>query len=316
MHPGVISNRASRRNRRDGLAMDPLRRRPTLPHAVLDGVAGIPAAVADFARRGVDPIVIDGGDGTVQRVLTAVAAEPGYATLPRFAIVPSGTTNMTARDVGGGGRREAVLESLLAAMDAAGTLRVLRRRTIALSAATGPIGLGFFLGAGALVWATALTRRGIEARGAVGDLAVALGAAATLLRCLCGSRRGQPRAGVRLRLVADGRPRPDGPRFLLLATTLDRLVLGLDPFWGTGDGPIKVLDVAAPPARLAMALPAVLRGRPRPWMGDAGYRSFRAGACELAVDGPVLFDGETVPVAPGTALSLRAGPETTFIAPP
>jgi hypothetical protein len=317
MRAGVISNRSSRRNRRDGVAVtEALARHPEVLHVVLDGVGDVERVVADFARAGVDPIVIDGGDGTVQRVITAVMAEPGYATTPHFAVVPSGTTNMTARDVGLRGPRARALEALLAGIEAGRAPAIARRTSLHLAAPGCPPLLGFFLGAGAITWATGPTRSRIESRGFAGGLSVALAIGGTIWRCLFARPTEPPLAGVAMRIAADARDLRAGPCFLMLATTLHGLVLGLDPFWGDGDGPIKLLAIEAPPRRLPAALPSLLRGRPAPWMEAAGYRSLRANALEIAVSGPVLLDGEHVPVASGTAFTVRAGPEIAFVRAP
>ncbi|MSP82224.1 MAG: hypothetical protein EXQ94_04645 [Alphaproteobacteria bacterium] len=306
MPAGVISNARSRRNRRHGVvAADVLRAFPGIPHAVLDGVGDIPRVLADFARAGVDLIVIDGGDGTVGRVLTAALVDGPFAAAPRFAILPSGTTNMTAGDVGLRG-------SNLAALLAGGPERAASRAALEVRCADAPPVLGFFLGAGALAWATAITRRRIESHGLAGTLSAVAGIGVTLVRCLAGGDDAQPRAGVAMRLGLDDEAPRDGRRFLLLATTLQHLVLGLDPFWGEGDGPLKLLTIAAPPAHVLAALPAVVRRRPWPWMAAAGYRASRARTMALAADGPVLLDGEVLPAGPIRVVATRP---ITFVRP-
>lgn len=315
MRVGVISNRSSRRNRSEGLATaEPLRQHPEARYAVLDGVAGVAGAIAGFAEAGVELIVIDGGDGTVQRVLTVALDPAAYPAPPRFAILPSGTTNMTAKDVGLRGRRARALLGLLALARGDGPLHEERRPTLALAVGGRPPTLGFFFGAGALAWATDVTRRDLESRGIVGASAAA-GIGITLIRCLVGSRAKPPLAGVPMRIALDGGTARENPRFLLLVTTLGRLVLGLDPFWGEGDGALRLLDIDAPPRRLAAALPALARGRPWSWMPAAGYRGARAASVDLTVQGPVLLDGEVVDAPPGVPMRLTVGREAVFVRP-
>jgi hypothetical protein len=105
------------------------------------------------------------------------------------------------------------------------------------------------------------------------------------------------------------------PRFLMLATTLHKLMLGIWPFWGHGPGELRYLDVAGYPKRLASALPAVLRGRPRPWMAEEGYLSGRAATLDLNLTEPFVVDGEQFEPGPGGQVRLRAGQSIDFIVP-
>ena len=176
---------------------------------------------------------------------------------------------------------------------------------------------GFLFGAGAFTAAKALADDRLHGRGIHDRLAVALALAGTAFRVL--GRRDHPlRAGFGAELSVDGHPTPRGARFLLLATPLDRLMLGLWPFWGGGDGPLRWLDVPAPPERLAAALLAARRnreGREMPaWMASAGYGSGRAGRISLRLDVPFVLDGEVY--EPGPEGLLLSAPVTVAFAVP
>ena len=56
------------------------------------------STVSDFLHTGVDLLVIAGGDGTVQAVLNHLFTAHPPADWPILAIIPGGTTNMTALD--------------------------------------------------------------------------------------------------------------------------------------------------------------------------------------------------------------------------
>src|SRR3546814_1330268 len=53
-----------------------------------------------FAADGVDVVAVAGGDGTVQAVLTALYGRRPFRRPPLLAVLPRGTTNMTAADIG------------------------------------------------------------------------------------------------------------------------------------------------------------------------------------------------------------------------
>ena len=78
----------------------------------------------------------------------------------------------------------------------------------------------------------------------------------------------------------------------LMATTLGRLMLGLRPFWGTGDEPVRATAVRVSPARLWKNLLPLLYGwGERPDSGE-GYYSARMQTLELWLDGDFIIDGE------------------------
>lgn len=313
---GVVSNPRSGRNRRRGLGVAAdAARRADAAHFVLDSMKDLPATVAEFARQGVGVIVIDGGDGTVRATIAAALAEPGFGAAPRFAVLGSGTTNMIAGDVGMIGA-PGVAFARLAARAGSGDLagHIVERRLLAVE--TGERSeLGFFLGAGAIVWGTRFTRRHIERGRLANSLGSALGVAATVGRLLLGGAGGPLAVGTPMTIGYDDAQPLAGARLLLVVSTLDRLLLGLRPFWGTGPGALRALDIAAPPRRFARALPALARGRPRPWMAAAGYRSLNADRITLEIDDDVLIDGEWCRTLPGRPLVLRAGATVGFVRP-
>jgi hypothetical protein len=254
----------------------------------LDALTGDLAAAHS---AGTQVILIDGGDGTVREVLSRVPEIWG-AALPRVGILPRGNTNLIAREVGG-------LRSANAVVDVhypAGEHRTLR---------------GFILGWGAYATGTRIARQEIAARGP-GQAALAV--VSTLRRALLGAGRRALRRGVATRISIDGVPAKDSARFMGLATTLkQRLVAGMNPFWGEGPGPIRWLDIHAPGHRLALAAPLLALGRPRRWMTRAGYASGRAARIELTLDTPFIMDGEAFPPAKSGPMILSAREEIAFI---
>jgi hypothetical protein len=115
-------------------------------------------------------------------------------------------------------------------------------------------------------------------------------------------------------LEVDGHPARAGRHFLTLATTLDRMTLGIMPFWGGGAGPVRWLDVAAPPRRPVAALLPTLRGRPRRWMLEGGYASGRASRVAVDLARPFVLDGELFEPGRG-GVELSADQTVGFVAP-
>jgi Diacylglycerol kinase catalytic domain len=285
-----------------------------LPQAEPASRAELRDALRGFAARGVDLLAVQGGDGTLREVLTAIPGA-GFETPPAIAVLSAGKINLAARVLGSAGMGETALRRLL---DAAGR-GALRRRLVPVlevsrpgwdGAASPPL-RGLLFGAAAFTEGNRLAEARLHRRGVHDAAAVALALAGVALRA--GFDRGHAlRAGVPMTVAPDDRPEREGRRFLLLATTLDRLMLGLRPFWGEGRGAVRWLDVLAPPRRLAAALWAGARGRPRPWMPSAGYLSGRADRLRVALDGPFVLDGEVFEPGPG-GLLLSAPNRVAFV---
>ncbi|MCR6632819.1 MAG: hypothetical protein NVV74_23790 [Magnetospirillum sp.] len=246
---------------------------------------------------------MDGGDGTVREVVTALVE---LDWRPRLLVLPSGKINLIARDVGFARPRPDHFARL-----AGGAVQVRRRRLLRLDHAGGT-SFGMLLGAAGFRLAWEMANRHLHRHGLASRMAVAAVLAVSLAQTAGG---GLFAAGEPMRVRVDNGEVTGGSRFLLLATTLNRLMMGLWPFWGEGASELRVLDMAAPPQRLLAALPRLARGRPAPWMERAGYRSARAQRVEIELPGPVILDGE--PFFPGMdgRLVLSLGPEMEFIRP-
>ena len=299
MRAGVIRNpraHAHRRGRPAPAPCDAPVAEPTSPEA-LHGV------LAAWARAGVERLVVDGGDGTVRNVLGALPEAFGGRRV-ELAVLPSGKTNALAHDLGA--QRGWSVGAALRATGAA------VRSPVEVSRRDGgaPVRRGFVFGAGAFTDAVAMTQH-LHAAGLVGGLAVGGALAASAVRALWGPASDPWRAGRPMRLGREGEAPDEVPRLLLLVSTLERLPMGLRPFGPPRPG-MKVLDVAAPPRRLAAALPLVLSGRDRPWLAQAGYRRGEADVLRLQTSAPFILDGE---VFEGGDLELRRGPPVSFVVP-
>jgi len=311
---GVITNPLSRSLRagRYGLRAAEIGAVQAAP-ASLDELRSI---LAGFAADGVDLLVVQGGDGTLREVLTALPGTFG-AHPPEIAVLSAGKTNLAARSLGSAGSDQAALQRLRDAA-ARGSLRrhrqpVLEVTRLGAAEVSAPL-RGLLFGAGAVTEATRMAERRLHRSGIRDGLAVALAIAGVALRAV---RPGSHplRDGVPAAVAPDGMPPETGHSFLVLATPLDRLMLGLWPFWDVGQGPVRWLDVAAPPRRLMAALWAARSGRPRrPWMPAAGYRSGRAHRVTIRLAAPFVLDGEIF--MPGTeGVELSAPGCVTFVAP-
>ncbi|CAO3433240.1 diacylglycerol kinase family protein [Azospirillum doebereinerae] len=313
MRVGLIINPASRRNRDGGFGRS-VAGFDDLPRAEPRTVAELGEALAEFRRRGVRVVAVSGGDGTLREVLTALPGAYGDEP-PDIALLPAGKTDLAARVLGRAGAGAAGLRRLVLAARG-GTLTRVEWPVLDIAWRGVPERRvrGFLFGAAGFAAGTRIANSHIHRAGFHNATAVALSIAATAASTLFGPRRHALLEGEEMTIAADNAPGRRGRRFLTMATTLDRLVLDLTPFWGEGEKPIRWLDVPGRPPRLMAALLPALRGRPRPWMIDAGYASGRADRLAVAMANPFVVDGELFDPGPQGVL-LSAGRRIGFVVP-
>jgi len=312
---GLISNPRSQHNRR---GLDDLRAAgagiPDLLHRELDGEQSLATVLAELAAREVGLVVINGGDGTVQRALTELLESRPFERLPLVAILPRGMANMTAGDVGLRGRSTAALGRLLEGARA-GTVgsSVVRRRILRVENIRGwPPQRCLFFGAAAIYDAIELCCRNVYARGLKGNLGMGLTLGGLLLSSLLGRSDGALR-GHEIAVAIDGQPAVPGKRLLVLATTLERMILGSRPFWNPGDGAIRFTSIAHPPVDLIRSAPKVLYGWRRSTLSEEHYASCGAEQIALQLDGAFTLDGEFFEPEPDEPILLTARDELSFV---
>ena len=103
---GLLSNPLSGGNQK-GLApvYEALTDQPHTHHLEVRNLSDAASALAELAQREVDVVAVNGGDGTIQAVLTALFHLKPFEQLPLLAILRAGTDSAIARDVGIRGRR-------------------------------------------------------------------------------------------------------------------------------------------------------------------------------------------------------------------
>ncbi len=315
---GLLTNLRAQRNRA-GLdrVVDELGDLRGMAHVATATPEAMPRALTQLADMGTRIVVVNGGDGTLSTTLQALRQRELQGFHPDLALLRGGRTNLAARDLGARRSRRRDLASLRAASRKSRFApRVIDRPVLRVSwYEEGAFyeRFGTFLGAGWIHEGTQLVRRRLPKRyqGTLGSSLVAAGLIARTL--LPGGR--WPFEPPQLHAVIDGQPIDLGPSQLLMITSLERILLGMRPFWGTGQGGLRMTSLRADAPGLWRALPNALRGRPPCGLGEPeGYVSRRATAIHLRMDAGFTIDGEFVPPAPGRALRIEADTRLRFVA--
>lgn len=308
---GVIRNPLSHRNR--GLAPD-MADHPGVVTETPHSREELGRVLANFAERGIDILVVDGGDGTMRDILTCGMPMFGRHW-PRLLILPKGKTNALAADLGLPNRWP-VADALAAAAHG----RIAERRPLIVDRADRQDGqvLGFILGAG--VFTTAI-RAGQTAHrfGAFNSFAVALITIVGIAQALFGFGSGEWRKLTRLRYglgeggkqAAHSGHGQQGCRFAILVSTLSRFPLGMRPFGRFRDG-LNFVILDAPLRRVVALVPALLAGIEMRGFKRLGVHRGTSPQASFECEDKFILDGEAFP--PGK-YRLRMGPSLQFIVP-
>jgi diacylglycerol kinase (ATP) len=312
---GVIHNPKSGSNRQRG-RLAGIREHlgsARVPLRVADTLDGIISATRALLGSGAEVIAVNGGDGTVQAVLTGMFRFDLTGPPPLLAVLPGGTTNTTARNVGYGARSGVALTELVD-LAARGALRgeVDQRAVVGVKRGNDPAPLyAMFFGAGGVYHGIRLAKEQVESRGMRGQLGAGMTLAVFVAKILTGEG-GRLFPPLAARITVDGASPRDERLLGLLVSTMDRQFLDLRPYWGTGPGPLRFTALETSPRHVMRALLSVIRGRPNRFTcPENGYRSCNADRIELELDSGFTLDGELFAAGPGGRIALR-GDRTAF----
>jgi len=192
MHVGILHNSLSGRNRRKpDLFREILAGYPNVPCTEVQTPEDILAALRTFAQGQVNCLVVNGGDGTIQATMGALFNHRPFELMPQLALLPAGTANLIAGDVGAGEFEPKTLVKLLSQANIANpglsieTRPVLRIR---FPEKREPL-YGMFFGAGAIYHGTQLGLQTKQSIGRLGEWVGGLLLLKFLLALATGSRK-------------------------------------------------------------------------------------------------------------------------------
>lgn len=292
---GVLNNPGSNRNLREfGKIKRVLARYPETIQVEAQSPEEIAAALGELAEQEPDIVAINGGDGTVATTLTTLFNRKPFSTVPLFAALGGGTTNMTARDVGFKGGHVAALERLLGwAKAPAGEHTLIQRPALSIRPSTHiePM-YGMFFGAGAIIKGIEYCHDQIHSRGIRNDL----GPAVCTLRVVLAMLTRNPTYTTPAPITVELEPPPaphDSDYFVLYACTLESMFFGIRPYWGKKNGAFYFSSIRSHPDHMLRALPALLRGRANGYgTEENGYFSHKVDRVRITLDSGFTLDGE------------------------
>jgi diacylglycerol kinase (ATP) len=286
---GVLTNPRSGGNKKKGRAVAKLLVNwPEVTHREAFEPVGFFKALSDFSSEGIELLVINGGDGTVQAILTILGNEKIFARPPLLSLLCAGTTSMLPRDVGVAGSPVAALQRVLEWSKSTNRDLVVQSRSILRVQRDSEALYGMFFGAGAICEGIRIFHNKDNPMGWRGQLMPMLTMVRLLLAIFC--NRVPPFMNNTRINCGTGEQRAD---LLVLASTLDRLFLGMRPYWGTEDGPLRYTAVSTNPRYLLRVIFSLFgSGRCRYATPANGYASHNVEEVQLDMEIGFTLDGE------------------------
>jgi hypothetical protein len=312
---GLIINPSAGKSSGKGLSLvGMLKNNAMVSTRVLEKFEQLPGFLDEFAKVGVTDLFISSGDGTIHAIQTELAERKPFKAIPRLGLLPHGTTNMTAADLGFRFKTLRAQAEFISNLEAT---QVRERPTIRVkNPADGRVRHGMFLGTGAASEATLFCQRAFNARGLKGNWATfaTLGSAAGRIIFT----KSNPHDITRLdrpfpiQITSEGTELCSGTQLMMLSTTLEKLILKARPFWGEKQGPIRTSIFPYPVPSLPRWLLPMMYGSENRKMPE-GALSFSSSSLEITCPTSFVIDGEFFEGPSNKPLMLETGPIFTYL---
>ncbi|MEE9273350.1 MAG: diacylglycerol kinase family protein [Robiginitomaculum sp.] len=282
----------------------------------LDSFDDLPDFVTKIADANTEIVFIEGGDGTIHSVLTEfLDQQQSFNPLPQFVLMPGGTTNLVAKQIG---MKRPSIKKVAKILTAPKVVTRVDIPLLNLKYANEERQYkGFLFSTGALVSATSYTLTTVYKEGILGSAAVRT----TLRRVLFGGPQMREKilkvSPATLEIGKDSvTDIIDGNHILCLATTLQKPLIGFSPFWGQEGGPLRISHVQAGAKYLIRNVSRFIKSaqtkRSRKILARDGYRSWAVNNAQITHAGPIVLDGEFLPQTSGS-IALSTTQPLTFL---
>ena len=280
-----------------------------IPIVYFDGSTPLVETLTPLLMQGKDTVYIEGGDGTVVAALTASfeALSQGQK-LPRIAILPGGSTNLTHQQLG---LKTTDPDSIKRTVNTPrlDTITTHQALLVKTSEMANP-NLGFLLSTGSLARLMIYTQENLhgKTRGTVSIVRAIL----QLVLFARSTKFSDGLPVVRPSRFANCSENPLEETFSVFST-FDELSLGINPFWDRGDFQIGHTQAAWPIRQMRLGIFKALLGGASKSLSKHGLTSRGCSAITFRSDGPVMLDGEDLPMPKDGRFDVSVSPELEFI---
>lgn len=302
----LISNTKSGRNIRKGLDdVHSVAKEQSIPIYEVDSYASLEKALKVIAKNTPDVLVINGGDGSVDAAISIMRNQKIFKKEPALALLQSGTTNMTHKDLGLKGKPASAFKWLLQHVkEGVSDKHIVEREPLKISDGVNTR-YGFFFGANAMPRMILLARDQMHTKGLTGPTGQVLMFMKMLGRFILGDVKDDV-------VLHPDDIEMNGKKVasvLLIATTLNQLLLSLKPVpEGTGVG---IAQVQYPYKGIMGSVCKLLTSKEP--ISQNGVESKRMEKLSLSLKGSWTLDGELYDAEQGKPLVITTGKPLRFV---
>lgn len=315
---GLISNPRSFYNRRrpEPVLQSILKDYPEVHKYPARDRADIRTAVEALHAIDARLVIANGGDGTVQGVISEVWHKWQGKNMPLLAVMPGGRTNVISQDLNVKMRPRNILRNILQNYCSGDADKRIHRALLDIRIDNKVTELGFLISAAGLAggieqcWDFRYRYRKFGLYGGFGT-------AAWVIRRLLGTPAGKPILEPRkAKVIIDGERIPGDQQQLVMITTNQQFPVLIHPFWSQSQdsqSEIKITAVKADAKGLWWrSLPLAL-GWGKMLSESAGFYSRSAKHIQMQLEQSFHLDGESWTLEHPQTVDIRPGPTLEFI---
>ena len=292
----AISNPRSGRNKRGGFERftQTIQEYSSITHVISSHENEMIHALKLAKYNNTNVIIINGGDGTLQNVLTFLKQEENLTYQPELVLLKAGTTSMGFGDVGYKGKLTKVLNTINRYIDGEKVnvnkqARQVLRMTLPKENKSE---CGMFFGAGAIHGGILYCRQNLHTKGMRGEIGPTMAMLRFLFDWLTVNKLTTSASAA---VCVDQYEPFSGDFNIITATTLKRLLIGVYPFWGkdqTGDTFAFSLIKRNAPKPIKSGQRILRSHPPDVEVQEDYYRSYHAFKVSLNIEDGFTLDGE------------------------
>ena len=248
--------------------------------------------INEFLEKDIDLFVVAAGDGTVQAILNILFTEYSRKNWPILAVIPGGTTNMTALDLVKYDDPENSAKKLCQYILSRTAPTLIKKHVLCIEQAGIDKVFGMFFAVGIIARAVIFSRSGIKQVGITGEIysgLIMLGYFVGLIFRRCKGAW----APAKMKNVIVEEKNYDGTYQFLFASVLNRLLFNMRPYWGIEKKPMHITFVKQRRKKSMSTIFPLISGRGDTLKEDDGYHSYNGSKLELVIDDDYIVDGES-----------------------
>lgn len=274
-------------------------------------------AIDTLLQADIDLLIVIAGDGTTLAILGHLFAKSPPSEWPVLMIIPGGTTNMTALDLGVHGKPEQVLQRLRDYLQKPSEPQLIQRPALCIEQAGANTIYGMFFAVGLVARGVKFSRGSVKQLGILGGVFTFFIMLRSFIGMLIGMILGSHQnewAPVKMSMTEDNGRIHKGTYVFALVSALDCLLLNTRPYWGREQAPLHVTLVDQHRKRLWRSLWPLLSGGGHVLKEKDGYYSHNTASLTLHMDDEYIVDGELYrSVDQDVPLRLSASQPITFL---